>query len=121
MKVLVVDDSRAARMLVRSILREYDPSAEVLEVENGAQALETYRSASPDLVILDITMPVMDGFEALARIREADPDAKVVVLTADIQAQAVKRCEDLGALKVLKKLPKKETVFELLDSLGFKE
>lgn len=121
MRVLVVDDSRVARMLVKSILGEYDASIEVLEVENGAQGVETYQKQSPDLVFLDITMPVMDGFEALKIIKEKDPSAKVVMLTADIQVQAVKRCEELGALKVLKKLPSKEIIFGFLDDLGFKE
>jgi CheY-like chemotaxis protein len=121
MRVLIVDDSRVTRMLVKSILKEYDSSIEVLEVENGEQGVEAYRTQSPDLVFLDITMPVMDGFEALGKITEQDPSAKVVVLTADIQTQAVKRCEDLGALMIMKKLPSKEIIFEFLDSLGFKE
>ena len=117
MKLLVVDDSRAARMLIKSILLDYDPEMEIEEAENGALAVDKYGQFGPDLVILDLTMPVMDGFTALEKIRQQDPEALVVILTADVQIKSVERCMDAGAFKVLKKLPDKKVVYALLDEL----
>lgn len=117
MKLLIVDDSRAARMLIKSILLDYDPSLELSEAENGAVAVDLYEENHPDLVFLDLTMPVMDGYEALEKIKSANPDALVVMLTADIQQKSIDRCMDLGAYRVLKKLPNKEIVYSLIDEI----
>ena len=66
-------------------------------------ALETYKQISPNLVFLDLTMPVMDGFEALGKIKEFDKNAKVVILSADIQKLSVERVLALGAFNFIKK------------------
>ncbi len=108
-------------MLIKSILLEYNPEAEIEEAENGALAVEKYGEFSPDLVFLDLTMPVMDGFEALEKIVAADPAAVVIILTADVQTKSVERCMGSGAYRVLKKLPDKKVVYALLDELKSKE
>lgn len=117
MKLLIVDDSRAARMLIKSILLDYDAELELSEAENGAIAVELYTDKRPDLVFLDLTMPVLDGYGALEKIIEINPKALVVVLTADIQQKSVDRCMELGAFKVLKKLPDKKIVYALVDEI----
>lgn len=78
-KILIVDDEKSIRTLVRSYL-EAD-SYEVLEGENGTQAVELARSSAPDLIVLDVGMPVLDGIEALREIRTFS-DVYVVMLTA---------------------------------------
>ncbi len=78
-KILIVDDEKPIRTLVRSYL-EAD-SFEVLEGQTGAEAIELARSSSPDLIILDVGMPVLDGIEALREIRTFS-DVYVVMLTA---------------------------------------
>jgi DNA-binding response OmpR family regulator len=78
-KILVVDDEASIRKLVRSYL-EAD-GHEVLEGANGEQAVSLTRSSSPDLVVLDVGMPVLDGVEALRSIRTFS-DVYVVMLTA---------------------------------------
>ena len=78
-KILIVDDEKSIRKLVRSYL-EAD-SYEVLEGENGNQAVELARSSAPDLIVLDVGMPVLDGIEALREIRTFS-DVYVVMLTA---------------------------------------
>lgn len=83
MKVLTVDDSRMIRTLVRKYLAPFN--MEILEAENGEQGLGLARQHQPDLVILDVNMPVMDGPEMLRNLR-ADPATKglkVLMLTAE--------------------------------------
>lgn len=117
MKILVVDDSRAARMLIKSILTEYDNDVELFEAENGQEAVNAFKLNDPDIVFMDLTMPVMSGVEALQAIREEDSEAAVIVLTADIQEKSVERCMSAGAYMVMKKLPQKEVVFKVLDEI----
>lgn len=102
MKVLVVDDSRLARFSLIKLLKEYDSNVEIFEGENGAVAVELYQANLPDLVFLDLTMPVMDGFEALKRIMQ-DKSAKVIVVSADIQVQAQEQVLADGALMMIPK------------------
>lgn len=78
-KILIVDDEKSIRTLVRSYL-EAD-SYEVLEGENGKQAVDLARSSTPDLIVLDVGMPILDGIEALREIRTFS-DVYVVMLTA---------------------------------------
>jgi two-component system chemotaxis response regulator CheY len=116
MKILIVDDSLAARMLMSSFFEGIE-SYQVFEAANGEEAVKTYKKEKPDVTFLDLTMPIMNGFEALKIIREFDPHAAVIILTADIQKKTVERIMELGAYTVIKKLPKKETIFEIIDEV----
>ncbi|MDK9694392.1 MAG: response regulator [Sulfurimonas sp.] len=97
MKVLVVDDSKIARMSVIKSLKEIVPDAEALQATNGLEALEIFQKERPRVVFLDLTMPVMDGYEALKRIMEIDKAAQVIVVSADIQSEAKLRVLVAGA------------------------
>ncbi|MHB8621026.1 MAG: response regulator [Chloroflexota bacterium] len=79
-KILVVDDAAFMRMRCSKLLKEngYD----VVEAENGLDAIAKYKETKPDAVLLDITMPEMDGLTALKEIRKVDPEAKVAMVTA---------------------------------------
>jgi len=79
-KVLVVDDAQFMRMRCARLLTEN--GFEVVEAENGAQAIQVYQQQKPDVVLMDITMPEMDGLTALKELRSLHPDARVVMLTA---------------------------------------
>ena len=78
-KILIVDDEKSIRNLVRSYLEA--EGFEVLEAENGTDATRLARASAPDLVVLDVGMPVLDGIEALREIRTFS-DVYVVMLTA---------------------------------------
>ncbi len=79
-KVLVVDDASFMRMRMTKLLTEN--GYEVEEAENGAEAVAKYQDSKPDLVLMDITMPVMDGIEAVKKIKEADADANIIMCSA---------------------------------------
>ena len=80
-RLLLVDDQRLMRDGLR-ILLELEPDLEVAgEADNGAEALEAYRQLAPDVVLMDIRMPVMDGVDATRRLRVEHPEAKIIILT----------------------------------------
>jgi len=121
MKILIVDDSTIARKFLTKSLPK-DVEFEIKECVNGLECIEVYPTYKPDLIFLDLTMPVMDGIETLEKLRELDNKAVVYVLTADIQKKTHEKVMSLGAYKFLKKPPTKETIsnaiYELNDFLA---
>ena len=93
--VLIADDAAFMRMRSVTLLKEL--GHEVLEAEDGRQAVDIYKEQRPDAVLLDITMPVMDGLEALKEIMDFDPDAKVAMVTAMGQQQVIMEAIKTGA------------------------
>lgn len=80
-RILVVDDSRTSRKILRGILE--NTGYEVVgEATNGQEGYDSYVELKPDVVTMDITMPVLDGIEALKKIKGDYPEAKVVMVTA---------------------------------------
>jgi DNA-binding NarL/FixJ family response regulator len=97
-RVVLVDDSEDFRYLF-SMALEREGDFEVVAVAgDGAAGVRTVREHLPDLVLLDIAMPVMDGLQALTLIREEHPDVTVVVLSAfGPDTRAAEQATDLGA------------------------
>ena len=96
LRVLVVDDLAFMRDAIREILVQN--GFEVIgEAENGEVAIRRYIESDPDVVLMDITMPVMDGLSALREIRRRDPEATVVMCSALGQQQYIIRAIHLGA------------------------
>jgi two-component system chemotaxis response regulator CheY len=95
LKIMVVDDAQFMRVRLTKLLTGH--GYEVVEAENGAQAVETYRTKSPDAVLMDITMPEKDGLTALAEIQSYDADARVIMLTALGQESMVIQAVQAGA------------------------
>lgn len=93
--VLVVDDAAFVRLRCAKLLTEN--GFDVLEAENGLQAVAKYRHNRPDCVLMDITMPEMDGLGALNEIRRFDPGARVAMVTAMGQQSIVTKAMKAGA------------------------
>jgi CheY-like chemotaxis protein len=99
--ILIAEDSGFTRRLLGKGLR--DAGYSVLEAEDGAKALEVFKSQRPDCVITDLLMPVMGGVELLQKVRQVDPIVPVIVLTADVQESSFARCRELGIQGFLNK------------------
>lgn len=94
-KVLVVDDAMFMRTKASRLLSGEGYS--VVEAANGAEAVEAYKTEQPDLVLMDITMPVLDGIGALKAIKAIDENAKVIMVTALGQRSMVLEAIRAGA------------------------
>lgn len=101
---LVVDDSKISRKwLIEMIPKKIVENAEIIEGCNGEEAITLYEDHQPDVVFLDITMPIIDGFEALERIRTINPEALVVMISADRQKSTKEKVLSLGASAIISK------------------
>lgn len=114
-KILIIDDSRTSRRILKGLLNEN--GYEVVEAENGADGVEKYKTEKPELVTMDITMPVMDGLEALKQIREYDASSSVVMVTAAGQESKVMEAVKLGAAEFITKPFDKEVILKTVDKL----
>lgn len=94
-KILVVDDAAFMRMRCGRMLTEH--GFEVIEAENGREAVTKYKEHRPDAVLMDITMPELDGLGALREIKQLDPNARVAMVTALGQQQVVMAALQAGA------------------------
>lgn len=79
MKILIVDDSVLVRMKCRKVLE--NNGYNVIEAENGVEAIEKYKEYNPDAVLMDVVMPLMHGISALHEIKKVDPVARVAMFT----------------------------------------
>jgi DNA-binding NarL/FixJ family response regulator len=98
LRILTVDDHPLMRAGVVSFLATEPGLQVVAEAANGEEALEKYRELRPDLVLMDLSMPVMDGLEATRAILEEFPDARIIVLTTYAGDEDVHRALDAGAV-----------------------
>jgi CheY-like chemotaxis protein len=104
LNVLVVDDSADLRDLISMVIERHPGGWHVVATAaDGREAIDEARASRPDLVLLDIAMPVMDGMQALPHIREAAPAALVVMLSGYPFATAGQGALDAGASGYLEK------------------
>ncbi|MDB4915712.1 MAG: response regulator receiver, partial [Gemmatimonadetes bacterium] len=97
-RILTADDHHLIRAGVASFLATEPELKVVAEAANGEEALERYREARPDLVLMDLSMPVMDGLSATRAILEEFPDARIIVLTTYDGDEDIHRALDAGAM-----------------------
>ena len=102
-RVLVVDDDAGGRRLTRATLKK--AGFDVSEAEDGQQALDAMRMALPDLVLMDVSMPVMDGFTACAELRKLPGGGRipVVMMTGLDDVQSIERAFEVGATDFITK------------------
>ncbi|MBI3175281.1 MAG: response regulator transcription factor [Chloroflexi bacterium] len=102
-RILLVDDHAVVRQGLKMFLG-LDPDLEVIgEAENGEEAIRLTRELNPDVVLMDLLMPVMDGITAIAHIRRDFPDTEVIALTSVLEDEAVMKAMRAGAIGYLLK------------------
>jgi two-component system, NarL family, response regulator LiaR len=102
-QVLIIDDHKVVRRGLRGFL-ELDPELEIVgEASNGEEAVELARLLKPDVVLMDLLMPVMDGIEATGEIRREQPEVEVVALTNVLEDASVTGAIRAGAIGYLLK------------------
>jgi CheY-like chemotaxis protein/chemotaxis protein CheY-P-specific phosphatase CheC len=115
--IVVCDDSNMARkQLIRALPADWPVS--ITQASNGQEALQALRQGLAQIMLLDLTMPVMDGYQTLAAIRAEGLSCKVIVVSGDVQDEAVKRVKDLGALAFIRKPADPDELRNTLQNLG---
>lgn len=114
--ILIIDDSRTSRRILTNILKEHGDTV-IGEAVNGADGVAKFKELKPDIVTLDITMPVMDGLEALKTIRELDDNAKIIMITAAGQQEKMVEAVKHGASEFITKPFEAAEVIKAIESL----
>lgn len=114
--VMIVDDSKTSRSMLRNILEEHGYEV-IAEAANGQDGFHKYCELKPDLVTLDITMPVMDGIETLVKIKEYDSTAKVIMVTAAGQKGKMLDAIKLGAAEFVTKPFETNQIISIIESI----
>jgi two-component system NarL family response regulator len=102
-RLLIADDHLVVRVGLRSMIDTQPGMVVVAEAANGREAIELFREHHPDIVLMDLRMPVMGGVEATIAIREEFPDARVIVLTTYDGDENIYRALRAGAVAYLLK------------------
>jgi|688.fasta_scaffold1125992_2 two-component system chemotaxis response regulator CheY len=116
-RLLIVDDAVIMRMRIREIAREAGWTV-VGEAANGQEAVARFRELNPDLVTLDIVMPVKDGVTALREIRQEHPQARIIMVSAVDQREKLMECIRLGALDFVVKPFNKASLTDVLSRVA---
>lgn len=115
-KILIVDDSRTSRKILRGLLEEAGHEI-VGEAVNGDEGYMKYRELQPDLVTMDITMPITDGIQALQLIKHYDEKAHVIMITAAGQKEKMIQALKEGADEFITKPFDREEILKILDRI----
>jgi len=117
-KILLVDDEAHVRKFVGLILRQLGP-ATILEAGNGRDAIEIFKRESPNLVLLDVNMPIQDGIQTLREIRQISTECVVIMLTSLANRQTVEEALSLGADNYIRKdTPKDDILASLRETIA---
>ena len=101
MEIMIVDDEpQVAEVLARSLSRQ---GHHTTVVHSGQEALTLLKTASPDAMFLDVSMPGMNGLDVMAQVKRLKPALAVVIITGHATADEVERVKELGAVDVIQK------------------
>ena len=112
--VMLVDDHSIMRDLLRDALENTGEFQVVAQAADGEEAVRVVREAAPDVIVMDVIMPVMDGIEACRQITELLPGTRVLMLTASNEQDAIVRAIAAGATGYLQKYSGKEQLLTTL-------
>ena len=113
-KVAIADDHALFRTGVKTTLSGHKDIQMVAEAENGMQLLNLLKHIKPDVILLDIHMPIMDGYTALPEIKKLYPDMKVIMLSMNNDPSIITRMMEIGANSYLTKESDSETIYHAI-------
>lgn len=100
--LLIVDDSRLSRMMIKGFALEAKPNWNIIEAENGEDALNKCQGKEVTYMTVDYNMPGMDGLTLCSKLKELFPPASISLLTANIQDSVKARADELGVIFIQK-------------------
>lgn len=113
-RILIVDDSRTSRKMLKEVISGAGHEI-VGEAVNGEEGFIMFRELKPDVVTMDITMPIMNGIESLECIKKSNESAKIIMVTAAGQKEKMVRAIKEGADEFISKPYEPEQVLEALE------
>lgn len=116
-KVLITDDHALFRAGVKTSLSHYADIEFIGEAENGMQLLNLVKFLKPDVILLDIQMPIMDGIATLPEVKKILPNARIVMLTMNDDVSMISKLMELGANSYLTKNSDSETIYEAIKTV----
>jgi two-component system chemotaxis response regulator CheY len=116
-KVMIVDDAMFMRSMLKKIIQYMEGYEVVCEASNGQEAIQLYQEKQPDVVTMDITMPVMDGYTTVIELLKLFPEAKIIMCSAVGQQRMVLDAIMAGAKDFIVKPFDKKRVIDSITSV----
>jgi DNA-binding NarL/FixJ family response regulator len=113
-KVIIADDHALFRTGVKTSLAFYNDIEFLGEAENGMQLLNLVKFLKPDIILLDIQMPIMDGIATLPEVKKILPEVKIIMLTMNDDVSMISRLMEIGANSYLTKNSDSETIYQAI-------
>lgn len=117
-KVMIVDDSEFMRLTIRNLLKEEKGIEVVGEANDARKAFGKYKELNPDVVTMDVIMPIEYGLTAVKRIYDYDPEAKIIMVSAVGQEKIVNEAVEFGAKGYIVKPIKKEELIKTIHEVS---
>ena len=115
-RILIADDHSLIRERVRSTLEQH-PRFEVCgEAEDGLKAIEKAHKLKPDVVVLNVSMPVLDGFGAAREIRTSLPETAIVILSSSVDRRFIEEAKKIGARAYVAKTKTGEALVKAIEA-----
>ena len=119
-KILIVDDSSIIRVTLRAILENAGHEI-VGEAQDGLAGYDLYFQLKPDIIITDLTMPLLDGITAIHKIREKDSAAKIMLVTSNTNTEKIKEAVIAGVTEILFKPVNESQLIRSIDQIMQRE
>jgi len=122
MTILITDDVAMMRSILIDMLVRYCgiKPEDIYEASNGAEAVERYMAVRPNLVLIDISMPVMNGIEAVRNIMKLDENAIIIMIATSNDEENIRTCIEAGAIDYIGKPPSPERVIKAVKAAAVK-
>jgi CheY-like chemotaxis protein len=120
-KILIVDDNKINMLLTKTLILNKVPNCIIYEAKNGQEAVNITFEKSPDIIFMDIQMPVMNGYESTNEIRKTNPNTIIIAITAGIITGEKEKCLEAGMndfiIKPVNKILFETTLIKWINSL----